>query len=128
VVEDYLYNKHLIKIKMEMKLFTLLLASIAIIITLSVFVGLNINNQDAFIENDSDNDGIPDTEDDLPFDPSEQNDTDGDGVGDNSDMELETIQINSQRILPQVLTLTMTDTQIIGILAKVKVIALAFLH
>jgi len=85
VVEDYLYNKHLIKIKMEMKLFTLLLASIAIIITLSVFVGLNINNQDAFIENDSDNDGIPDTEDDLPFDPSEQNDTDGDGVGDNSD-------------------------------------------
>ena len=34
---------------------------------------------------DSDSDGTPNTEDDLPFNPNEQRDTDGDGVGDNSD-------------------------------------------
>jgi hypothetical protein len=34
---------------------------------------------------DDDNDGVPDTEDDLPKDPTEFVDTDGDGVGDNKD-------------------------------------------
>lgn len=34
---------------------------------------------------DSDGDGTPNSEDDLPFDPAEQRDSDGDGIGDNSD-------------------------------------------
>ena len=34
---------------------------------------------------DSDYDGVPDVDDDLPFDPDETVDTDGDGIGDNSD-------------------------------------------
>ena len=34
---------------------------------------------------DSDGDGVPDSEDDFPNDPSETIDTDGDGVGDNAD-------------------------------------------
>lgn len=37
------------------------------------------------VEADSDGDGIPDTEDAFPNDPSEWQDTDGDGHGDNSD-------------------------------------------
>jgi len=36
-------------------------------------------------EKDSDGDGVPDSEDDFPFDPSEFRDSDGDGIGDNSD-------------------------------------------
>lgn len=39
----------------------------------------------AEIINDQDNDGVPDSLDAFPSDPSEQFDTDGDGVGDNSD-------------------------------------------
>lgn len=35
---------------------------------------------------DSDGDGVPDTEDDFPNDPTETTDTDGDGVGDNADV------------------------------------------
>jgi mono/diheme cytochrome c family protein len=35
---------------------------------------------------DSDDDGVPDSEDAFPEDPSEWADSDGDGVGDNSDM------------------------------------------
>ena len=34
---------------------------------------------------DTDGDGVPDFEDDFPFDPTETTDTDGDGIGDNSD-------------------------------------------
>lgn len=37
------------------------------------------------IDDDDDNDGVPDTNDALPFNASETNDTDGDGIGDNSD-------------------------------------------
>ncbi|OEU63361.1 MAG: hypothetical protein BBJ57_13710 [Desulfobacterales bacterium PC51MH44] len=34
---------------------------------------------------DSDNDGVPDTQDAFPLDPTETTDTDGDGVGNNAD-------------------------------------------
>jgi len=34
---------------------------------------------------DDDNDGVPDSEDAFPLDPSESVDTDGDGIGDNAD-------------------------------------------
>ncbi|MGB7298508.1 MAG: RICIN domain-containing protein [Burkholderiaceae bacterium] len=37
------------------------------------------------IRPDSDNDGVPDSEDEFPNDPNETTDTDGDGVGDNGD-------------------------------------------
>ena len=36
-------------------------------------------------DEDDDNDGVLDSDDDFPFDPSESVDEDGDGVGDNSD-------------------------------------------
>jgi|GEM_PF-3264374 len=36
---------------------------------------------------DSDGDGVPDTEDDFPFDPDETVDTDGDGIGNNADTD-----------------------------------------
>lgn len=36
---------------------------------------------------DDDNDGVPDHQDDLPFDAKESKDTDGDGVGDNADTD-----------------------------------------
>jgi subtilisin len=36
-------------------------------------------------DTDDDNDGVPDTSDDFPLDPTETTDTDGDGVGDNAD-------------------------------------------
>lgn len=44
---------------------------------------LKINVQPLVI--DSDDDGVSDRTDDLPFDPTETKDTDGDGQGDNSD-------------------------------------------
>jgi len=36
---------------------------------------------------DDDNDGVPDNEDDFPFDPDEWEDADGDGTGDNEDTD-----------------------------------------
>ncbi len=36
---------------------------------------------------DSDNDGVPDDQDDFPYDPAETTDTDGDGQGDNADTD-----------------------------------------
>ena len=36
---------------------------------------------------DTDDDGVIDSEDDLPLDPNEILDTDGDGIGDNSDTD-----------------------------------------
>ncbi|WP_339074507.1 GLUG motif-containing protein [Teredinibacter turnerae] len=36
-------------------------------------------------DTDDDNDGVPDVDDDLPFDPNESTDSDNDGVGDNTD-------------------------------------------
>jgi subtilisin family serine protease len=36
---------------------------------------------------DDDNDGVPDTEDALPLDPSESLDNDGDGIGNNADLD-----------------------------------------
>jgi hypothetical protein len=41
--------------------------------------------EDPVYPNDSDGDGVPDTEDAFPDDPLEWNDTDTDGVGDNAD-------------------------------------------
>jgi gliding motility-associated-like protein len=38
-------------------------------------------------DTDDDNDGVPDTSDAFPLDPSEWSDTDGDGIGDNSDFD-----------------------------------------
>ncbi|MCK4455010.1 MAG: thrombospondin type 3 repeat-containing protein [Thermoplasmata archaeon] len=37
------------------------------------------------LDPDDDNDGIPDEQDDFPWDPTEWRDTDGDGIGDNAD-------------------------------------------
>ena len=39
------------------------------------------------IDTDDDNDGVPDSEDTFPLDPSETKDTDGDGTGDNVDLD-----------------------------------------
>lgn len=39
------------------------------------------------VANDSDGDGVDDTQDDFPNDPDEQTDTDGDGTGDNADLD-----------------------------------------
>lgn len=36
---------------------------------------------------DSDGDGVPDDQDDFPFDPNETTDTDGDGLGNNADLD-----------------------------------------
>jgi uncharacterized delta-60 repeat protein len=36
-------------------------------------------------DSDDDNDGVPDTQDAFPFDPTESVDTDGDGIGNNAD-------------------------------------------
>jgi hypothetical protein len=36
---------------------------------------------------DSDGDGVPDGQDDFPFDPDETIDSDGDGVGNNADLD-----------------------------------------
>jgi len=36
---------------------------------------------------DSDNDGVPDNQDDFPFDPDKTIDSDGDGVGNNADLD-----------------------------------------
>jgi hypothetical protein len=36
---------------------------------------------------DSDGDGVPDDQDDFPFDPNETTDTDGDGLGNNADSD-----------------------------------------
>jgi len=38
-------------------------------------------------DEDADGDGVPDDEDDFPFDPSEWSDSDGDGVGDEEDLD-----------------------------------------
>ena len=38
-------------------------------------------------DGDADNDGIPDSDDALPFDPSETVDTDGDGIGNHQDID-----------------------------------------
>ena len=70
---------------MERKILTLLVVSILLIATFCVFVSFNTNGPDDSKVVDSDNDGVPDTNDDLPLDPSEQNDSDGDGIGDNID-------------------------------------------
>ena len=70
---------------MERKILTLLVVSILLIATFCVFVSFNTNGPDDSKVVDSDNDGVPDTDDDLPLDPSEQNDSDGDGVGDKID-------------------------------------------
>ena len=70
---------------MERKILTSLIVSILFIATFCVFVSLNINGPDDSKVVDSDNDGVPDTNDDLPLDPYEQNDSDGDNVGDNID-------------------------------------------
>ena len=70
---------------MEKRILILIIASIVITAAFCAFVSLNINSPDDSIVVDSDNDGVPDAEDDLPSDPSEQNDSDGDGVGDNAD-------------------------------------------
>jgi len=70
---------------MERKILTLLIVLILLIATFCVFVSLNTNNPDDSKVVDSDNDGVPDTNDDLPLDPSEQNDSDSDGVGNNID-------------------------------------------
>jgi len=70
---------------MERKILTLLVISILLIATFCVFVSLKTNGPDDSKVIDSDNDGVPDTDDDLPLDPSEQNDSDGDGVGNNID-------------------------------------------
>lgn len=39
------------------------------------------------VDPDDDNDGVPDVDDDLPFDPNESVDTDGDGIGNNADTD-----------------------------------------
>ncbi len=39
------------------------------------------------VDEDDDNDGVPDSEDAFPFNPNESLDSDGDGVGDNADMD-----------------------------------------
>ncbi|MCZ7599533.1 MAG: FG-GAP-like repeat-containing protein [Gammaproteobacteria bacterium] len=39
------------------------------------------------IENDADSDGVPDSQDAFPNDPSEWSDADGDGIGDNADLD-----------------------------------------
>jgi len=46
--------------------------------------GDGINNAQ---DPDDDNDGVPDTQDDLPLDPTESVDTDGDGIGNNADTD-----------------------------------------
>ena len=42
---------------------------------------------DAGVDSDDDNDGVPDTNDAFPLDPSESVDSDGDGTGDNADTD-----------------------------------------
>jgi len=46
---------------------------------------------------DSDKDGVSDTEDALPNDPSETQDSDGDGVGDNADKFSNDAKVNDWR-------------------------------
>jgi len=70
---------------MERKILTLLVVLILLIATFCVFIIFNTNGPDNSKLVDSDNDGVPDINDDLPLDPSEQNDSDGDGFGDNID-------------------------------------------
>lgn len=40
-------------------------------------------------DTDDDNDGVPDTSDAFPLDPTESVDTDGDGIGDNADTDVD---------------------------------------
>ena len=47
-------------------------------------------------DSDDDNDNIPDTLDDFPFNPSESVDTDGDGTGDNADTDDDNDGISDQ--------------------------------
>ena len=55
-----------------------------ILIIISLISSIYIINNPNY--KDSDNDGYVDSEDDFPYDNSEQIDSDGDGVGDNSDV------------------------------------------
>jgi len=45
------------------------------------------DGQGDVIDTDDDGDGVPDSEDTFPLDPSESTDTDGDGVGDTADTD-----------------------------------------
>ena len=74
---------------MGIKMKKIVMITVSIII-LSVFTGctnLETDESEGPSPNltDSDGDGIPDTEEIFPFDPSEQYDSDQDYVGDNSD-------------------------------------------
>jgi len=57
---------------------------------------------------DSDNDGVPDDQDDFPNDPAESLDTDGDGTGNNADTD------DDNDGMPQIRTTIMTACLMIG--------------
>ncbi|UCG68387.1 MAG: Ig-like domain-containing protein [Thermoplasmata archaeon] len=51
--------------------------------------GIDTDCDDIFdhLDEDDDNDGVPDSDDDFPLDSSESVDTDGDGIGNNADVD-----------------------------------------
>ena len=51
------------------------------------------------LDPDDDNDGVPDEEDDFPFDPDEYRDSDGDGIGDNADPDTDTNGIGPNTVI-----------------------------
>lgn len=56
-------------------------------LTLTVHIDTDGDGLDNSVDPDDDNDGVPDTADAFPLDPTEWLDTDGDGIGNNADTD-----------------------------------------
>ncbi len=53
------------------------------------FIDTDLDGLGNDTDTDDDNDGVADTDDAFPLNPSEQKDTDGDGIGDNADTDID---------------------------------------